>query len=102
MKTFFFTLVSVLLLTSCATVNVRTDYDTRANFNSYKSFAFFKPSVDKLEISDLDKKRILRAVEAAMIAKGFVKSENPDILAVSYTHLRAHGDRQKSRMPSSA
>jgi len=80
MKTFFFTLVSVLLLTSCATVNVRTDYDTRANFNSYKSFAFFKPSVDKLEISDLDKKRILRAVEAAMIAKGFVKSEAPDML----------------------
>lgn len=81
MKIFLFTLISTLfLLTSCATVNVRTDYDTQANFGTYKTFAFFKPSVDKLEISDLDKKRILRAVESAMIAKGFVKSATPDLL----------------------
>ena len=82
MKISFFTILAGLFLfTSCATtVNVRTDFDTKANFNSYKSFAFFKPSVDKLEISDLDKKRILRAVEAAMINKGFVKSETPDLL----------------------
>lgn len=81
MKTLFFTLISTLfLLTSCATVNVRTDYDTQANFSTYKSFAFFKPSVDKLEISDLDKKRILRAIESVMIAKGFVKSATPDLL----------------------
>lgn len=81
MRTVLFTLTSALLfLTSCATVNVRTDYDTQANFSTYKSFAFFKPSVDKLEISDLDKKRILRAVESAMVAKGFAKSDTPDLL----------------------
>ena len=82
MKISFFTIIAALFLfSSCAsTVSVRTDYDTRANFNAYKTFAFYKPSVDELEISDLDKKRILRAVEAAMIRKGFVKSENPDLL----------------------
>ena len=81
MKISFFTVIaSLLLFTSCATVNVRTDYDTQADFNTYKSFAFFKPSSDKLEISDLDKKRILRSIEATMINKGFVKSSSPDLL----------------------
>ena len=27
---------------------------------------------------------------------------SPELKAVSYTHLRAHGDRTRSRMPSSA
>jgi len=77
---FFFLIASFFLLTSCATVSVCTDYDTKADFTNYKSFAFFKPSVDQLEMNDLDKKRILRAVEAAMLSKGFVKSETPDLL----------------------
>ena len=86
--------ICLLTLTSCATVRVSTDYDTQAQFNNYKTFAFFKPSVDKLEISDLDKKRILRAIEATMTTKGFQKSDTPDMLIalntdapVSYTHL---------------
>jgi len=81
MKTSFFTLIaSLFLFSSCATVSVCTDYDTRTSFTNYKSFAFFKPSVDQLEISDLDKKRILRSIEEAMISKGFVKSATPDLL----------------------
>ena len=59
-------LVPLLLLfvfTSCATVRVASDYDKEANFNSYNSFAFYKPGIDKAKISDLDKKRILRAIE---------------------------------------
>ena len=72
--------ICLLTLTSCATVRVSTDYDTQAQFNNYKTFAFFKPSVDKLEISDLDKKRILRAIEATMTTKGFQKSDTPDML----------------------
>lgn len=68
------------LLTSCATVNVKTDYDTKANFKAYKSFGFLKPAIDKVEISDLDKKRILRAIDLQLQAKGFNKSTTPDLL----------------------
>jgi len=72
--------VALLLVTSCISVRVVSDYDKEADFNSYKTFAFYKTGIDQVEISDLDKKRILRSIEKEMMARGFVKSENPDIL----------------------
>ncbi len=84
----FFSLLSLILIitfTSCTTVRVASDYDKQANFDTYKSFAFYKPGIDKAEINDLDKKRILRAIEADMTSKGFIKSENPDMLVSIFT-----------------
>lgn len=81
----------VLLLTavtSCSSVRVASDYDKNASFNAYKTFAFYKPGIDKAEISDLDKRRILRAIESEMLAKGFTKSENPDLLISIFTNSR--------------
>ncbi len=78
-------LILIITLSSCSTVRVASDYDKQANFNTYKSFAFYKPGIDKAEVSDLDKKRILRAIEADMISKGFIKSENPDMLVSIFT-----------------
>jgi len=78
----------LLLVTSCVSVRVASDYDKNANFDSYKTFAFFKTGIDKAEISDLDKRRILRAVEAELLAKGFTKSENPDLLVSIFTKSR--------------
>ncbi|APG60351.1 DUF4136 domain-containing protein [Christiangramia salexigens] len=80
-----FLLLFAVLLTSCSSVKVASDYDREANFNDYKSYAFFKPGIDKADISDLDKKRILRAIEAEMQKKGFIKSENPDLLVSIFT-----------------
>ncbi|NQY28425.1 MAG: DUF4136 domain-containing protein [Flavobacteriaceae bacterium] len=74
------TITIAILLTSCASVRVTSDYDTQATFDNYKTFAFYKPGIDKVEISDLDKKRILRAIEKEMLAKGFTKSDSPDLL----------------------
>jgi hypothetical protein len=84
-------LLSVLgffILTSCSSVYVNTDYDKKANFAAYKTYAYNKSSIDKLEISDLDKKRILYALDAAMPVKGFSKSENPDVLINIFTKER--------------
>lgn len=78
----------VLVFASCNSVRVATDYDREVNFNQYQSFAFFKPGIDKAEISDLDKKRILRAIEAEMLAKGFTKSDNPDLLVSIFTKTK--------------
>ena len=91
MKNVFKTVSLLLLLiviTSCSSVRVAADYDKDANFNDYKSFAFFKTGIDKAEISDLDKRRILRAIEAELLAKGFTKSENPDLLVSIFTKSR--------------
>jgi len=76
------------IFSSCASVRVAADYDKTASFNTYKTFAFFKAGIDKAEISDLDKRRILRAIEAELMAKGFTKSENPDLLVSIFTKSR--------------
>jgi len=78
-------LVVLLVVTSCSSVRVATDYDKNANFSNYKTFAFFKSGIDKAEINDLDKRRILRAIETELLAKGFTKSENPDLLVSIFT-----------------
>ncbi|MDO1499687.1 DUF4136 domain-containing protein [Winogradskyella maritima] len=75
----------LVTLVSCSSVRVASDYDKETNFNEYKTFAFFKPGIDKAEINDIDKRRILRAIESEMMAKGFTKSENPDMLVSIFT-----------------
>ena len=87
----FFSLLSLILiitLSSCSSVRVASDYDKQTNFNGFKSYAFFKPGIDKANISDIDKKRILRAIEADMTAKGFTKSSNPDVLVSIFTETK--------------
>ena len=81
-------LASIVMLSSCRTVDVVSDYDNRANFNSYKSYAFYKTGIDRAQISDLDKRRILRAVEFEMSQRGFQKSKSPDLLVNIFTTER--------------
>ncbi|SCY83085.1 DUF4136 domain-containing protein [Flavobacterium caeni] len=78
----------VFLLGACASVKVSSDYDKNVDFNQFKTYAFYKNGIDKVEISDLDKKRILRSIDEAMTAKGFTKSENPDLLVNIFTKSR--------------
>ncbi len=78
-------LLLAVLVTSCSSVRVASDYDREVDFNQYQSYAFFKPGIDKAEISDLDKKRILRAIESEMERKGFTKSDDPDLLISIFT-----------------
>lgn len=91
MKTIFKILPMLLIFlvaSSCSSVKVASDYDKNANFNQFKTFAFYKTGIDKAEISDLDKRRILRAIENEMLSKGFTKSENPDLLVSIFTKSR--------------
>ncbi|CAM4010000.1 DUF4136 domain-containing protein [Flavobacterium antarcticum] len=85
-------LLLIFLVVSCSSVNVYNDYDKKVDFTQFKTFAFYKPGVDKVEISDLDKKRILKSIEAEMLAKGFTKSENPDLLVNFFTKSREQVD----------
>ncbi|WP_224485505.1 DUF4136 domain-containing protein [Robertkochia aurantiaca] len=78
-------LLAVFVLASCSTVSVATDYDRSADFSQYRTFAFYKPGIDQADISDLDKKRILRAIQNELVAKGWQKSQDPDILISIFT-----------------
>jgi len=84
--------LALLFLGSCVSVRVVSDYDKEANFGTYKSYAFYKTGIDKAQISDLDKKRILKAIETEMSARGFVKAQNPDILVSIFTKEREQVD----------
>ncbi len=85
LKLLALSVLALLFLSACSSVQVVTDYDQKANFSSYKSYAFYKTGIDKAQISDLDKKRILRAVETEMASRGFIKSNSPDILISIFT-----------------
>ena len=92
MKIIALPLMVLLFLSSCVSVRVLSDYDKEANFNSFKTYAFYKTGIDKAHISDLDKKRILKAIDTELSAKGMVKSENPDILVSIFTKEREQVD----------
>lgn len=78
----------LFVLASCSSIRVNSDYDKNASFDGYKTYAYNKAGIDKVEISDLDKKRILRSIDEVMAAKGFTKSENPDVLINFFTKER--------------
>ncbi|MEQ3662998.1 MULTISPECIES: DUF4136 domain-containing protein [unclassified Olleya] len=78
-------LLLLIAFTSCSSVKVAADYDKAVDFNNYKTFAFFKSGIDKAEINDIDKRRILRAIESELLAKGYTKSEKPDLLVSIFT-----------------
>lgn len=88
----FLPLFALFVFTSCTTVRVAADYDKAANFNTYNSFAFYKPGIDKAKISDLDKKRILRAIETELTSKGMIKSEKPTLLVSIFTKEKERVD----------
>lgn len=90
--------VFAIVLSSCSAIKVTTDYDTKADFSRLKTFAFYKPGIDKADISDLDKKRVLRAIERELVAQGFAKSENPAMLVSFFTKSRERVNVNQNNM----
>lgn len=88
MKTFNLFVIAILMLTSCSSIQVASDYDEKVDLATYKTYAFYKPGIDKLEMSDLDKKRLLRAIDSELQVKGYVKSSNPDFMINVFTKTK--------------
>lgn len=68
----------VLLVSSCSSVQVTSDYDRNAEFGKFKTYAFTNESL-KLPIGQLNQDRLISAVEAELANKGLTKSDNPDM-----------------------
>lgn len=81
----FIPFLALVVFTSCSSVSVVTDYDRSVNFTEFKTYAYLKSGLDDMEISDLDKKRIMLAIDFEMASKGFMKGENPDLLLNLFT-----------------
>ena len=78
----------IVLLYSCSSVRVIYDFDSTINFSNYSSFAFSKQEVEKLDISDIDKKRILSSIEESLVSKGYNFSSTPDLIVNISTKSR--------------
>ena len=77
---------AILLLSSCNAIRVSSDFNDKINFNDYKTYAFSKKGVDEVEINDIDKKRILNAIDVELSSKGLRKSSiEPDLMVNFFT-----------------
>lgn len=78
MKKFLILLLSISTF-SCATIKISSDYDQQADFTKFKTYQLTEET-QNLQIQQLNRDRIIRAVESEMAAKGFSKSDNPDLI----------------------
>jgi FlaG/FlaF family flagellin (archaellin) len=76
----------LIVFMACSTLRVNYDFDKQADFSAYKNYAFSE-GTHNLPVDQLNRDRIIKAVENEMAAKGFTKSENPDVLVD--LHLKA-------------
>lgn len=70
---------AAVLMASCSSVKVAYDFDKQADFTKYKTYAFTQESLN-LGLEQLNRDRLINAVETELAAKGFTKSESPDVL----------------------
>ena len=78
MKTSSF-LLCLLVLCGCSTIEVTHDYDKTVDFTRFKTYAY-APEALQLPIQELNRNRLIAAVDREMSARGFAKSESPDVL----------------------
>lgn len=79
MKSTYALFILAIALQSCNSLKVTTDYDRQTDFSRYKTYNF-TPASDRMDVSELVKRRITTAVSRQMEAKGFTQSSNPDVL----------------------
>jgi len=81
-----------VVFAGCSTLQTVSDYDKDVDFSGYKSYGFYDKGLEKLRLNNLDKRRLMAAVEAEMNAKGFTKSDKPDLLVNLVVVARERAD----------
>ena len=71
---------------SCDAIRVSSDFNENVDFSNLQTYAFSKQGIDKVKINDIDKKRILKAIDVELYDKGFRKSSiDPDFIINFFT-----------------
>jgi hypothetical protein len=79
MKKILLLILVAVVVTSCSSVKISSDFDKTVNFSAYKTYAFTTEALS-LAVNDLNKNRLFTAIETELAAKGFTKKEtNPDV-----------------------
>ncbi len=93
-----FPVLLLFVLSACSSVSVYSDFDKGVDFSQYKTYAFHRKGIDRVQISEMDKKRILQAIDLELGKKGMAKSENPDLLINIFTKEREQVDVNQYNM----
>ncbi|WP_411031108.1 DUF4136 domain-containing protein [Spongiimicrobium sp. 3-5] len=76
MKNIGYYMLLAILFASCSAVKVNYDYEKTTDFSGYTTYNYY-PDLNT-GLGELDTKRLLKAVDAAMQAKGILLAEEPD------------------------
>jgi Domain of unknown function (DUF4136) len=68
-----------LAFVGCSTIKTSYDYDKQADFTKYKTYSYSDEAL-KMPIQELNRNRVLEAIDAEMTARGYTKSDNPDAI----------------------
>ena len=83
-KFIFLSILVASFLSSCSSLDVTTDWDRSADFNSYSTFSFYPWDYKNgYQINDYDKNTILMAIRSSLEDKG-------------YTYVKEGGDMMVS------
>ncbi len=82
MKKFLIPLL-IIGAVACSSIKTAFDYDRQADFAKYKTYALVGNNLTEA-IGQLNSERVLNAVDNEMTAKGFAKSDDPDMLVDVY------------------
>lgn len=85
MKATLSLVVISILLISCNSPKVFTDYSSDANFEKYKSFAFY--AIEDSGLARLDEDRIYETLQDTLTAKGFNEKVIPDFKVNFYAEV---------------
>ena len=86
MKKFTILILVLSVFLSCDSIRVSSDYNENIDFSNLKTYAFSKQGIDQVKINDIDKKRILKAIDVELYNKGFRKSSiEPDLVINFFT-----------------
>ncbi len=66
------------ILVGCSAVRVNYDYDKSTDFTNYTTYNYFSDM--ETGLSQLDEKRLLKALDSTLLAKGYLLAEEPDFL----------------------
>ena len=70
---------------ACVSTQTAADYDRTTDFSRYRTYGWI-PNGERME-NTLAEKRLTAAIEAQLEAKGFVKSESPDLWVSMHARL---------------
>lgn len=74
---YLLSILLVLSLLSCSSVRVNYDYDKTVDFSSYSTYNYYADMQSGL--SQLDEKRLLRALDSTLKARGYRLAEEPEL-----------------------